>query len=196
MSTLLKTEASNAAVLKTDRLVLRPLTLADAPAVQTLCGNWNVARMLSVVPHPYPDGLAETWIAGVATARGRGDDHVFAIEHSGELVGAAGIEKRGDAHELGYWIAEAWWGRGLASETATRLVRHAFEDLGLKRLTSGYFDENLASGRVLEKCGFRITGKGELKCVARGRPVPATLVELTAREYAARKRHHDAGDRR
>ena len=188
MSTTLKTKVSNADVLKTDRLILRPFTAVDAPAVRALCGNWNVARMLSVVPHPYPDDLAEDWIAGHAEARDRGDDYVFAIEHAGELVGAAGIEKRGDAHELGYWIAEDWWGHGLASETAARLVAHAFEDLGLKRLTSGYFDENPASGRVLEKCRFRITGKGELKCVARGHPVPATVVELTVADY-------NAGDR-
>ncbi|HUT49465.1 MAG TPA: GNAT family N-acetyltransferase [Alphaproteobacteria bacterium] len=188
MSTVLKTEALKTEVLKTDRLTLRPFSVADAPAVQALCGNWNVARMLSVVPHPYPDGLAEDWTAGLAAARERGDDHVYAIEHTGEIVGAAGIEKRGDAHELGYWIAEGWWGHGLASEAAARLVRHAFEDLRLRRLTSSYFDENPASSRVLEKCGFRVTGRDELKCVARGHPVPATLLELTAAAY-------DAGDR-
>jgi len=50
-------------ILTTPRLRLRPLRPADAPRVQALCGNWNVARMLARVPHPYPDGLAEAWIA-------------------------------------------------------------------------------------------------------------------------------------
>jgi RimJ/RimL family protein N-acetyltransferase len=165
-------------VLTTERLTLRPFTLADAPAIQALCGNWDVARMLSVVPHPYPDGLAAEWIAGQATRRERGEDYAFAIEYEDRLIGAVSLEKRGDAHELGYWIGQDWWGRGLTSEAAARLVRYAFEALGLRRLTSGYFDENPGSGRVLEKCGFRVTGHGELKCVARGQTVPSTLVEL------------------
>jgi len=189
MSAMLKSYLPKADVLKTERLTLRPFTPADAPQVQALCGNWNVARMLSVVPHPYPDGLAEEWIASLSEARARSGDRVFVIVCAGDVIGAAGIEQRGDgsnsAYELGYWIAEAWWGRGFAGEAAARLVRHASEDLGLTRLTAGFFDENPASGRVLEKCGFRVTGTDELKCAARGHPVPATLVELTAADYNA-----------
>jgi len=171
-------------VLKTDRLTLRPFEAADAPAVQALCGNWNVARMLAVVPHPYPDGLAEEWIAGQADNRAGGEEYVFAIERDGAVIGAAGLERRAHTeagvYELGYWIAEPSWGHGLASEAAARIVRYAFKELGVRRLTSGHFDENPASGRVLEKCGFRVTGKGELPCAARGHAVPATLLELVA----------------
>jgi RimJ/RimL family protein N-acetyltransferase len=177
-------------VLTTDRLTLRPFVQADACTVQALCGNWNVARMLAVVPHPYPDGLAEDWIAGQADKRARGEEYVFAIEHDGEVIGAVGLERRGhtspdtpdmpETYEIGYWIAEEWWGHGLASEAAARVVRYAFEELGVKRLTSGHFDENPASGKVLAKCGFRVTGKGELPCAARGQAVPATLLELAA----------------
>lgn len=174
-------------VLTTDRLTLRPFAPADAPAVQALCGNWNVARMLAVVPHPYPDGLAEDWIARHAAKRARGEEYAFAIEHDGGVIGAIGLERRGltrrDTYELGYWIAETWWSRGLASEAAARIVRFAFEDLGARRLTSGHFDENPASGKVLEKCGFRATGKAELPCAARGQAVPATLLELAAEHH-------------
>jgi RimJ/RimL family protein N-acetyltransferase len=173
-------------VMKTDRLTLRPFAAADAPMVQALCGNWNVARMLAAIPYPYPDGLAEAWIAGHPDRRARGEQYVFAIEHGGALIGAVGLERRKDtpegSYELGYWIAEEWWGRGLASEAAARIVRFALDDLGVTRLTSGHFDENPASGRVLEKCGFRVTGTGELPCAARGGPVPATVLELAAEQ--------------
>jgi RimJ/RimL family protein N-acetyltransferase len=131
--------------------------------------------------------LAEHWIAGQAEKRARGEEYIFAIELDGEVIGAVGLERRGhvspdtpDTYEIGYWIAEEWWGQGLASEAAARIVRYAFEDLGVKRLTSGHFDENPASGKILEKCGFRVTGKGELPCAARGHPVPATLLERAA----------------
>jgi len=169
-------------VLTTDRLTLRPFVQTDARAVQALCGNWNVARMLAVVPHPYPDGLAEDWIAGQADKRARGEEYVFAIEHDGEVIGAVGLERRShtrrDIYEIGYWIAEEWWGQGLASEAAGRVVRYAFDELGVTRLTSGHFDENPASGKVLAKCGFQVTGKGMLPCAARGEAVPATLLAL------------------
>jgi len=174
-------------VLTTDRLTLRPFAAADARTVQALCGNWNVARMLAVIPHPYPDGLAEDWIAGQADRRARGEEYIFAIEHDGDVIGAVGLERRGhvspdtpNTYEIGYWIAEECWGQGLASEAAARIVRYAFEELGVRRLISGHFDENPASGKVLEKCGFRVTGKGELPCAARGHPVPATLLERAA----------------
>jgi RimJ/RimL family protein N-acetyltransferase len=170
--------------LRTDRLTLRPFTAADAPVVQALCGNWNVARMLAVIPYPYPDGLAENWISGHAEKRARGAAYIFAIEHEGALIGSIGLERRShrgdDAYELGYWIAEDWWGRGLASEAAARMVRFALDELGAPRLTSGHFNENPASGRVLEKCGFRVTGTGELPCAARGHPVASTLLERAA----------------
>jgi ribosomal-protein-alanine N-acetyltransferase len=78
----------------------------------------------------------------------------------GELVGAAGLRfelahKRG---ELGYWIARAHWGRGIASEAVRALVEHAFEALALERVFAHHFAWNPASGRVLEKAGLRREG--------------------------------------
>ena len=111
--------------LATERLILRPLRPEDAPAVERYCGNWKVARMTSRIPHPYPEGLAVDWIAGLD---GSGGAYRFAIECEGELVGVIGLERmRSDDFEIGYWIAEPWWGRGLATEAARRVVAFALE---------------------------------------------------------------------
>ena len=165
--------------LTTPRLKLRQLRPADAPHVQALCGNLNVARMLGRVPHPYPDGLAEDWIATRQAAWHDGDAYTFAIEFEGALAGVISIEQRGGGkHELGYWLGEPFWGQGLMSEAARCIVRFARESLGLKKLVSTYFTDNPASGRILEKCGFRVDRHGPLPSLARDGDADGVYVVL------------------
>jgi RimJ/RimL family protein N-acetyltransferase len=160
-------------VLKTDRLTLRPFRPDDAPAVQELAGNWKVARMTARIPHPYPEGMAKTWITGQDAERANGTAYGFAIELADRLVGAAGIMCRTEMDfELGYWIGEPWWGQGVATEAATRVVRFAFEDLGAEKLRAQHHADNDASGRVLRKCGFRYLNDGFSWSAARGKDVP------------------------
>jgi RimJ/RimL family protein N-acetyltransferase len=156
-------------MLKTERLTLRPLRLEDSAAIQCLCGNWKVARMMAPVPHPYPDGLAAKWIGTQAEARAEGEAFHFGIERDAELIGIIGLERKEQGvYELGYWIGEPWWGAGIATEAAARAVAFAFAELEAAELSSGHFKDNPASGRVLEKCGFRYAGDMELWSEARG----------------------------
>jgi RimJ/RimL family protein N-acetyltransferase len=158
-----------APILTTDRLVLRPFRVGDAAAVQRHCGNWNIARMLARVPHPYTRAQAEAWIASHPAAGESGAEHVFCIEYGGEAIGSIGLRRIEDGvYDLGYWLGAPWWGRGLATEAARRIVRFAVDELCAARLTSGHFADNPASGRVLEKCGFRYTDSGMAVGAARG----------------------------
>jgi RimJ/RimL family protein N-acetyltransferase len=167
------------ATLQTERLTLRPLRLGDAAAIQCLCGNWKVARMLSPVPHPYPDGLAEAWIARDAKGRASGEAIRFALDYEDGLIGVMGLERPGNKlFELGYWLGEPWWGRGLATEAARRVVAFAFGELAVAELFSGHFQDNPASGRVLQKCGFRDAGVMMLWSEARGHDVAARRLVL------------------
>jgi RimJ/RimL family protein N-acetyltransferase len=166
-------------LLKTERLRLRALCPSDAPRLQELCGNLKVARMLASIPHPYPDGLAEEWIAGRPAARESGSDYSFAIEYKADLIGVIGVERRASGnHVLGFWLGEPWWGQGLGSEAAMRIVRFAIEDLKLDELVAGHFIDNPASGRILEKCGFRETRRGPIKSLARDCESDAVFVAL------------------
>jgi len=165
-------------------LRLRPFALNDAPRVQELANNWNIASMVARMPFPYPDGAAEEWIGSHPAARASGDGWLFAIEAtSSELVGAAGLSRTGDGpYELGYWIGEPYWGQGIATRAARLLVRFAFDVLGTDKLTSSHFKENPASGRVLTHVGFRQTGEDSRFCVARGKNVDCIEFELHASE--------------
>ncbi len=147
--------------IETERLVLRPFEEADAAAVQKNVANWDIARMTTRIPHPYPAGAAAEWIASHGVAEERHGEAVFCIAHEGQAAGAASLRRNNagaqgpDTAEIGYWLTPRVWGRGLATESARALVAHAFTSPQLSGLTSGYFSDNPASGRVLAKCGFQ-----------------------------------------
>jgi RimJ/RimL family protein N-acetyltransferase len=173
--------------LETDRLVLRPFHPADAPTVQRICGDWDVARMLARVPHPYPGEFAEEWIASHDAAWRRGDEAAFCIELDGNVIGSVVLRRSADdAYALGYWLGRDWSGRGIATEAARAAVRFAFDRLGAARLTSGHFHDNPASGYVLKKCGFRYIGESRVPCVARGEAVAHRNFEFRRDEMKGR----------
>ena len=144
--------------LRSTRLLLRPLALLDAPAVQSLAGTAAVADTTLRIPHPYPDGAAETWIASLTPEWESGSGATFAItERDREcLVGVVGLtisEQRTTA-ELGYWIGQPYWNRGYATEAAQTLLDWGMVALHLDRIMARHFVRNPASGRVLQKIGM------------------------------------------
>ncbi|MCM2465093.1 GNAT family N-acetyltransferase [Methanoculleus oceani] len=146
-------------VLVTDRLLLRPFTLADAPEVQRLAGDYEVASSTLEIPYPYPDGAAENWVATHRPGFENGVHVVYAVTRAriGDLVGAVGlveINRRHGRAELGYWVARPCWCRGYATEAARAAIEYGFSVLGLHRIYAMHFSRNPASGRVMEKCGM------------------------------------------
>ncbi len=180
--------------LTTARLRLRPIRRGDASSVQTLCNNWKVARMLSRVPYPSSVEVVEGWTGAQSAARKNGLAYNFAITHRDGLIGVIGVSRRDDGgYEIGYWLGEPWWGQGLMTEAVGRVVDFARRELSLDRLRSDYFADNPASGRIQEKCGFRITGRGRLNSLSRGREVEAIFTELDLAD-AGRRPGKDANE--
>jgi RimJ/RimL family protein N-acetyltransferase len=169
-------------IITSDRLILRPFTMADVPAVCALVGNYEVAKMLSRAPHPYSAADAEVWIAGHAQGRAAGTDFPYAITRAedGVLIGCIGLHKptrlqdiAPDAMEIGYWLGMPFWGYGYATEAGGALIGAYDQDLGPAPLVSGHFTENPQSGHVLEKLGFHYAGgQTTIFCVARNQEVP------------------------
>lgn len=148
--------------LQTERLVLREFTLQDAPDVQRLAGAFEIARMTTLIPHPYEDGMAEEWIATHRLAYEAGEHVIFAVvsREEGTLLFSIGLSlnARDNNGELGYWIGVPYWGKGYSTEAAQEMVRYGFEDLGLHRIHANHFGANPASGRVMQKVGMRYEG--------------------------------------
>jgi len=168
--------------LDTERLRLRPVAPADAPAITPLVSDWEVARQTGRIPHPYPEGGAEKWIAGVRTCQAYGLALALAIERKedGRLIGCITLETdpSGKPPALGYWLGREWWGRGYATEAAAALADLALSALGVERIEALVFPGNPASVRVLEKAGFRRAGRGTHPAPARGGEKEVLLFEL------------------
>jgi RimJ/RimL family protein N-acetyltransferase len=111
----------------TDRLILREFSLEDAPNVQRLVGEWEVAYSLLIVPHPYEEGMAQEWIATHHPAYEAGERVSWAVtlREEGALVGSITLHLHPphDNAELGYWIGKPYWGCGYATEAAEEVVR-------------------------------------------------------------------------
>lgn len=149
-------------VLETTRLRLRPYELADAADLQRLAGDAAVAATTLLIPHPYPDGAAETWISTHPAQWAARENLVLAITlaATGELLGSIGLifDAAHEKAELGYWIGVPHWNRGYASEAARAIIDYGFRTLGLDRIQAHHMAHNPASGRVMEKAGMQREG--------------------------------------
>jgi RimJ/RimL family protein N-acetyltransferase len=179
--------------LRTDRLNLRPLELSDAPRIAALCTDWDVARMTASIPFPHPAISVEGYVLIEQARRPTGRDRMFGIELPGQgLVGVIGAHLRGRDYAgrfvmLGYWLGRAYWGRGYATEAVCAVADFA-EALGHGPVRADHFADNPASGRVLEKAGFRYTGETEQHfSLARAQTATSRLMQRQSevRERAA-----------
>lgn len=153
-------------ILKTERLTLRPLLDSDAAMISLYVGDERVARNLAVVPHPYPPGAAESFIAYSRAAET--SEVIWAIDKDGQLIGVIGITPAADRQgKVGYWLAPQLWGGGLITE-ATRAVIDYARDAGFTRLTAEVHQDNEGSAKVLMKNGFDYIGEAESHSVAQG----------------------------
>lgn len=170
---------------RTQRLMLRPGWIEDAPELAVAIGHHEVVRNLSRAPWPYTIGDAQAFLALDAGPR----DLRFlisAIEHgTSRIVGGIGIGPlNSEAHELGYWLTPGAWGRGYATEAGEAVLRIA-RTLGIPRVTARHAIDNPASGRVLRKLGFRPTGRvGTYHSLGRGGDVQCVEVEQSLHEPA------------
>jgi RimJ/RimL family protein N-acetyltransferase len=165
-------------VLETRRLRLRAPEARDLPLIAEFCGDLDVARMVTSIPHPYRPKDAETFLASVQAANPE-QERVFLIEHEDE--GPAGMIgfHRADAPypEIGYWVGKRFWGRGIATEAAGAALDWARRVWKRKVLAAGHFLDNPASGRVLEKAGFLYTGEVKRRpCLARDTEVDIRMM--------------------
>jgi RimJ/RimL family protein N-acetyltransferase len=146
--------------LTTARLLLRPLVPADARDVQRLAGERAIAETTLLIPHPYPDGVAEAFIASLPSQWERGEGATWGITREGALIGCVGVrfEPTWARCEIGYWIAVPEWGRGYATEAAQAVARWVLQRPEVEGIFAEYFRGNQASRRVMEKLGMREEG--------------------------------------
>jgi len=141
--------------------ILRPWTNNDLESLVKFANNFNIAKnMTDQFPHPYSLENGRTFIE---TATKNSPINIFAIEIAGQAVGGIGIHPQTDIHrknaELGYWLAEPFWGQGVISKAVTEMVAFGFNTYDIDRIFARPFGTNKASQRVLEKAGFKLEAR-------------------------------------
>jgi RimJ/RimL family protein N-acetyltransferase len=142
---------------------LRPWNTNDLESLVKHANNWNVAKNLTdKFPYPYTENDGKLFIE-FATA----DDpiHIFAIDINGEAVGGIGIHPQSDIFkknaELGYWLAESFWGQKIISHAIKQIVEFGFSTYNIDRIFARPFGTNISSQKVLEKNNFILEGSFE-----------------------------------
>ncbi len=169
--------------LRLKRCVLRPWRDGDEDPLVRHANNRKVwINLRDRFPHPYTLADARAWIA---LTRHLPADTQFAIEVDGEAAGGIGLDLGQDVHrrsaEIGYWLGEAFWGRGLATEALCALTEFGFVRFDLCRIFACVFEWNPASARVLEKAGYRLEGRLRRSVIKAGRTIDQ-LIYAVVRE--------------
>lgn len=142
------------------KTVLRNIKPSDSESLATQANNiriWNNVR--DRMPHPYSLQNAEEFIDYVLN---ESKDHIFAIDFNTEFCGVIGLHPQRDVYaknlEMGYWVGERFWNKGIASSAVALICNFGFEKLGFNRIYASVFEYNKASIKVLVKNGFKKEG--------------------------------------
>jgi ribosomal-protein-alanine N-acetyltransferase len=178
-------------VITTSRLILRPLELSDADAVQKLFPRWEIVRFLaSDVPWPYPADGALTFIRDKALpAIQQGTEWHWSIRlktASERLIGMISLMDR-PGNNRGFWLDPALQGKGLMSEASTAVTDYWFEILERPVLRVPKAVKNVQSRRISERSGMRLIETEDQDYVS-GRRLPTEIWEITREEWRSRSR--------
>lgn len=163
--------------LQLSRCVVRRWRVGDAESLARHADGEAVwATLRDRFPHPYTVDMAHEWLTATVDAERPVN---FAIEVEGEAAGGIGFVLQADVDrvstEIGYWIGERYWGRGVMTEAVRAATDAAFDRYDVTRVFAVPFEHNVASHRVLEKAGFQLEGVMRRSAIKLGRIVDQRL---------------------
>ncbi len=164
--------------IKSGLFKLRPFRKGDECSLQRSINSRNVTRHTISIPYPYTMKHAKDWIAkNLSLYRKKKKTEVnFAIDIGGEVAGGIGLRYiEGHKAELGYWLSEKYWGKGIMTEAVKLVSELGFKKLKLHRVYVNVHKGNKASARVLEKAGFKLEGINRKNVLKDGRIVDSIL---------------------
>ncbi|MBD9374523.1 GNAT family N-acetyltransferase [Rhizobium sp. ARZ01] len=176
-------------ILLSHRLVLRAPHEDDIDALAHLANNANIANMVARMPHPYTIADAADFVR--RTKAGAIGKCVYAITKAdnGAFLGCCGIEPQEDGRtvELGYWLGEPYWNQGYATEAAQSLTDMVFRTREVEQIDARCRVMNIASRRVIQKCGFQFQATGMIQSLAVGGMVPVEWYRLDRKTWVSLK---------
>lgn len=160
--------------IRSERLVLRAVKHSDAQVINDYINDPRIYENVARIAPGQSLVSTTDWISKQAPIRQAGAGFTYAIECDAALIGmiSLGAALPSSSAGLGYWIAPEHWGQGYATEAGHVLIDFAKASLGIQTIYSNYFVENPASGRVLEKLGFKDISQGEYFCEGQNKMLP------------------------
>jgi ribosomal-protein-alanine N-acetyltransferase len=142
---------------------LRPWSVNDLQSLVKYANNYKVAKnMTNMFPHPYTESKGKSFIENASSSR---PVQIFAIEVNNEAVGAIGIHPQSDIQcrnaELGYWLGEPFWGKGIMTRAISQMIKYSFDNFDIDRIFARPFGTNIGSQKALEKAGFTLEARFE-----------------------------------
>lgn len=168
--------------LKLKKCTVRPWRMDDAESLARHANNRKVwIALRDLFPHPYTIEDAHIFLKSVTHSE---PVTLFCIEANEAAVGGIGIHLGIDVHrhtaELGYWLGEEFWGRGIMTEAVAAFTDFCFEEFQLRRIYAEPFANNAASARVLEKAGFAFEGRRKNNVLKDGKLLDSVLYARTS----------------
>lgn len=165
---------------------IRKWKLSDAKDLATALSNKKVQDNLrDGLPYPYTEQDGKEFISAMLSAD-ENETFAFAIMVDDKVVGSIGIFRQGNIHsqtaELGYYIAEEYWGKGIMTEVVKQICEYVFGDSDIIRIYAEPFAYNIASCRVLEKAGFQYEGTLRSNAVKNGKVIDMKMYSLLKTE--------------
>jgi ribosomal-protein-alanine N-acetyltransferase len=175
-------------IIQGSNFCLKPWAKDDAESLVKHANNEKIAMNLrDGFPNPYSMTDAVSWIKMVMENK---KDVIFAIEVDGEVCGGIGLHGGKDVcrynAEIGYWLSEQHWGKGITTEAVELLVRFGFEKFSWTRIYAGIFSSNLASIKVLEKCGFKQEASFKKSVKKRGEYLDEHVYAILKEEWSGK----------
>jgi len=175
-------------IVVNDQVHLSEFRSSDKGALVDHLNDRDIYDRTLRIPFPYTDAAADEWLALAAKITDQQGRPVhWAIRNTDDaLIGGCGFDgvQIGKPHraEVGYWLGKPLWGRGIMTAVVQRLCQHAFQDFGLVKISAHVHPHNLASARVLEKCGFQQEGFLRKHILKDGKLIDARLYALLREE--------------
>lgn len=171
--------------LATARLVLRRPRISDATVLARLLADWEVARWLANIPHPFGHADAVGWVRTAEWCRARGDVVILVVARAIDDLPVGGVEINLARREAGYWLGTEHHRLGYGREVLEEMLRFVFDDAGLPDLTAITMPHNLPSRQLLESAGFRLDRVEPFDFGLRGGWAPGCYHVVTAEEWRA-----------
>ncbi len=181
--------------METERLLLRPWLESDAAALYRYASDPDIGPIAGWPPHTSIANSLEI----IRTVFSAPETYAVVLKETEEPVGSCGIlfsnslhtadMKQGEA-EIGYWIGKPYWGQGLIPEAVRALLSRGFQTLGLDAVWCGYYEGNLKSKRVCEKCGFKFHHTNRDIVSPLGDTRTEHFYLMTQQDYHALKKNH------